>query len=152
MKRNYAPFAFHAVIQTERDHTRNHRTLSLLSSYLVDPEEKLFLESSAVTDEVLLGINDLPGDDVFRAGGGGVFRLLMTGDFSFKIDEIVGDFSLEVRSGVRSRLIGKLRSTGVGVSIGDWERLNKGFLLSSSIMFGDLDRKLDRLGDFERSL
>ena len=99
-----------------------------------------------------MGINDLPGDDVFRAGGGGVFRLLITGDFSFKIDEIVGDFSLEVRSGVRSRLIGKLRSTGVGVSIGDWERLNKGFLLSSSIMSGDLDRKLDRFGDFERSL
>ena len=30
MKRNYAPFAFHAVIQTERDNIRNQRTLLLL--------------------------------------------------------------------------------------------------------------------------
>ena len=39
-------------------------------------------------------------------GGGGVFRLLGTGDFSFKIDV----FSLELRSGVRSLRMCNFRS------------------------------------------
>lgn len=127
----------------------------LCDTDLVDPEEKLFLDSSA-TDEVLLGIKERPGEDVFLAGGGGVFRLLVTGDFSFKMDEIV--FSVELLSGVFSLRTGKFLSTEE-LSIGDWERLNKGFLLNSSIMSGDLDRsrldpnaKLDRFGDLDLSL
>ena len=80
-------------------------------NYLVDPEEKLFFDSSAPADEVLLGIKDLPGDEFFLAGGGGVFRLFGTGDFSFKRVETVG-FSLELLSSLRT---GKFRSTGGGV-------------------------------------
>ena len=87
--------------------------------YLVDPEEKLFFDSSAPADEVLLGIKDLPGDEFFLAGGGGVFRLFGTGDFSFKIvaaacekSAILG-FSLELL--LSSLRIGKFLWTGGGV-------------------------------------
>ena len=97
----------------------SNKTKIVNKYYLVDPEEKLFFDSSAPADEVLLGIKDLPGDEFFLAGGGGVFRLFGTGDFSFKIvaaacekSAIVG-FSLELL--LSSLRIGKFLSTGGGV-------------------------------------
>lgn len=76
----------------------------------------LFLVSSeAPIEEVLLGINDLPGEDVFLATGGGVFLLAGTGDFDPPEDDPKRlDFSIIALSGVRllSLLIGRVLSTG----------------------------------------
>ncbi len=54
-----------------------------METYLEEAAEKLFLvdTSSPAFEAVLFGIIERPGDEVFRATGGGVFLLLGTGDF-----------------------------------------------------------------------
>lgn len=112
-------------------------TADLLLIMLVEVSTKLLLLEVALlfdtdlllSDGVLLGIMDRPGEDVFRATGGGVFRLLGTGDFSLTMD----------LSGVllRSLRIGKFRSIGIGDLLRSL--LNKDEESSLSEDAGDLD-------------
>ena len=97
------------------------------------------------TEGVLLGIIDLPGEEVFRAGGGGgVLRLEGTGDLAKDLSGVL----------LRSLLIGKVRSTGsllnnglFGLEVEELVLRSKAglFLLSNKGLL-DLLRDLDRSG------
>ena len=98
------------------------------------------------TEGVLLGIMDLPGEEVFLAGGGGgVLRLEGTGDLAKDLSGVL----------LRSLRIGKVRSTG-DLLRSLLKRLDLGlsktglFLSKMGLFFSNMGL-LDRLRDLDRS-